>query len=282
MSEATPVAPAPERARFEALLGAVHHLIQDAAAPTAMVSAGERRAWLEAQGLHADDVEALSVLPPARLLLYRKLVRRTLRSAIRQEVPRTAARLGAAFDAYAERWFDAELPRSHYLRDVAFEMIAWVLPRWAADPEVPAWLGELAQHELVEFTVATAPAPPARPDPERLALDRGLAFHEAARVLRYRHAVHTLSAELAARDEPPARETALFAYRDREGDVRWLELSPLAARLVERALSGETLQAALAGACADTGDTLRQPVLEGAAQLLADLAERGALLGSAR
>jgi len=268
-----------ERARFEALLGAVHQLIQDADAPAAVAS--DRRAWLTAHGVHADDVEALCALPPARLLLYRKLVRRTLRGAIRQEVPRTAARLAARFDADVERWLDTELPRSHYLRDVAFELVAWARPRWAADAAVPAWMGELAQHELMELAVATTPAAAPIAPPAPLALDRGLAFHQAARVIRYRHAVHQLSADLDARDEPPPRETALFAYRDAEGEVRWLELSPLAARLVERALEGETLQAALAGACADTAETLRQPVLEGAAQLLADLAERGALLGSA-
>jgi hypothetical protein len=244
--------------------------------------AADRRAWLTARGVHADDVESLCALPPARLLLYRKLVRRTLRGAIRQELPRTAARLGARFDADVERWLDAELPRSHYLRDVAFELVAWVAPRWAADSEVPPWMAELARHELVEFEVATTPAAAPSAPPEPLALERGLVFHEAARVIRYGHAVHQLSADVDARDEPPARETALFAYRDPEGDVRWLELSPLAARLVERALQGETLQAALAGACADTGETLRQPVLEGTARLLADLAERGALLGSAR
>ena len=45
-----------------------------------------------------------------------------------------------------------------------------------------------------------------------------------------------------ARDEPPHEPTALFVYRDAEHEARYLELSPLAAAILERF----AMQAALA------------------------------------
>ena len=70
----------------------------------------------------------------------------------------------------------------------------------------------------------------------------------------------------------------LFRSRDGEHDVRYLELSPLAAALLERLLVGESLKFSLISACATTGS---EPALALAstATLLADLAARGALLG---
>ncbi|HEV8247555.1 MAG TPA: hypothetical protein VGP93_17380, partial [Polyangiaceae bacterium] len=49
--------------------------------------------------------------------------------------------------------------------------------------------------------------------------------------------------------------------------------------ILERLTGGETLRGALEGACSKLGVPLDQSMLEGSARLLADLAERGALLG---
>jgi hypothetical protein len=87
--------------------------------------------------------------------------------------------------------------------------------------------------------------------------------------------------ELAdANSEPPARrDVQLLAYRDAEHAVRWLELTPLAASIVRRLLEGEILGAAVAGACGDHG-TSPAAVGTNVARLLADLGERGVLLGA--
>jgi hypothetical protein len=84
-------------------------------------------------------------------------------------------------------------------------------------------------------------------------------------------------------DEPPAHEaTAILAYRDRESlRVRLLELTPRAAAVCARLLAGETLQAALAGACEELGEALGDEFLAAMASFFADLGERGVLLGAA-
>jgi hypothetical protein len=215
-----------------------------------------------------------------RLLVYRRLVRGTLQGAVALAIPRTMARLGAVFDEYFDRFLAERGPRTHYLRDVTTELLDFCAPLWRDDTRVPPWALDLARHEALEIVVSSlreAVTPRALGE---LALERGLCFVEAARVARYGFAVHRLASDEADRTPPEPGPTALFVYRDPAHDVRYLELSPLAAALLERLLRGETLRESLLLACAET-DTEPGAALEGTARLLADLSERGALLGAA-
>jgi hypothetical protein len=289
----------PEAERYEALLAAVQRLVR---APDAVGAlAGDAVAWLSEGGLAPGDAAQLAALGPNRLLVYRRHVRRGLDRAIRLEIPRTAARFGGAFAAWVDRWIDEESPRSRYFRDVAFEMVAWAAPRWARDTNVPAYLGDLARHELIYFEVASAPdaaddggdphtpgpaghdgGDPHTPGPAgEIALDRGVCFHASTRLCRYDHAVHRLDAELDARDVPAAEPTALLAYRDAEHDVRFLELTPIAAAILERLLAGELLGPAVVAGCGALAHPVDAAVTGSTAALLGDLLERGVVLGAA-
>jgi hypothetical protein len=278
----------PEAERYEALLAALQRMVRAPEAPDAL--AADATAWLSAGGLGAGDAAQLAALGPNRLLVYRRHVRRALGRAVRQEIPRTAARLGDAFAIWVDRWIDEESPRSRYFRDVAFEMVAWAAPRWARDAGVPAYLGDLARHELVYFEVASAPDPPhdggdpqtpgpAGPEPAgdagEIALDRGVRFDPSTRLCRYAHAVHRLDAALDSRDVPVAEPTALLAYRDAEHDVRFLELTQLAAAILDRLLSGELLGRAVVAACEALAHPVDAAVTGSTAALLGDLVDRG-------
>lgn len=215
-----------------------------------------------------------------RFLVYRKLVRNTLRKAVALAIPRTIARLGPLFDEHFERFLAERGPRTHYLRDVTTELLDFVEPLFRADARVPPWAHDLARHEALEIVIASLAEPVVPRALGELDAERGLAFIEAARIVRYDFAVHRLPASEADRSEPAREPVALFAYRDAEHDVRYLELSPLAAALLERLVAGESLKAALLGACAATGND-PGTALSGAAALLSDLATRGALIGPA-
>ncbi len=269
---------AEDAARFPALLGAVESLVR-APRVEARIARDPEGFFVEG-GLGAADAASLAAVGERRLLVYRKLVRRGLASAIRQEIPRTAARLGDAFEAWVERFIDEEAPRSHYLRDVAFELVAWARPRWAEDASVPAYLGDLARHELTGFEVGSAEEDRGATEID-LDLDVTARFHASVRLARYEHAVHRLLADEAASDVPAREPTALLAYRDAEHEVRYLELSPLAAAILDRLLLGETLRSAVVGASSSLGEALGPEVLASTARLLDDLVQRGALLGGA-
>ncbi|XXT16463.1 putative DNA-binding domain-containing protein [Sorangium sp. So ce429] len=287
-------APPPELA---ALQRALQRSVSE---PDGAAMAADPRAWLAGAGIEGADLEAMASLPPGRLLLYRSLIRRGLTGAIRAGIPRTAARLGARFEADVARFLEVELPRSRYLRDVAFEFVGFAAPRWGEDPEVPAYLPDLARHELAAFAASCAEAdeeeagaPGARgtrdaadardaPDfREELSLDRGARFQRAAALVRYEHAVHRLEGGESARDVPAREPTRLLVYRDAGHEVRFLELTPLAAEILGRLLAGAALRDAVVEGCAALGRPVDGPVLESTAALLSDLAERGALLGAA-
>jgi hypothetical protein len=127
---------------------------------------------------------------------------------------------------------------------------------------------------------ASASVQPADASAE-VALDRALAFAESARLLRFAWAVHELPEQSpeGTGGEPPRRDVQLLAYRDADHRVRWLELTPLAADVVEHLVSGQTLGDAVQTACAAHGVT-PATVLADLARLLADLGARGVVLGA--
>jgi hypothetical protein len=91
--------------------------------------------------------------------------------------------------------------------------------------------------------------------------------------------VHELSDDLADRREPRRIACSLLVYRGTDHIVRYLELSPLAADILDELLAGGSLKDSLFSAGSRQNVRLDDSVLSGAAKLLADLGERGALLG---
>lgn len=222
-------------------------------------------------GALADSFERLSV--------YRELVRGNLREALQLSIPRSIARLGALFDEYFDRFLAEQAPRTHYLRDVTPELLAFCAPLWQEDARVPSYLHDLARHESLHIEVSALPSLPRDHVAAALSLEQGVELSLALRLMQYRHAVHELSVDEADRAVPPERAVSLLVYRSPEHDVRYLELTPLAHGIVERLLSGDGLGNAVQGAAADAGSPLTEAVLGGAAKLLADLAERGVVRG---
>jgi hypothetical protein len=241
--------------------------------------ARDLRAFLEGHGVSPEDIEAI-LAAPRRLAVYRSLVRNGLGAVVQRMLPATRARMNAAcagrFDADLAAFAEEVGPRTHYLRDVPAELFAWAEPRWRSDPAIPPYLVDLAAFELASFAVAASAAVAAQ-SPAEIALDRPLALAESARLLRFGWAVH----ELPAAEPPVRRPVHLLAYRDADHSVRWLELTELAAAVVERLFSRQALGTAVQGACAEHG-VAPGAVLPDIARLLADLAERGVVLGAGR
>jgi hypothetical protein len=239
------------------------------------------RNWLERHQVTAEDAESMLSRGVERLFVYRRLIRETLRDAMLLAIPRSIARLGPVFDRYFDRFLAERAPQSHYLRDVTREFIDFCEPLWKRDVDVPGYLLDLARHESLRIEVGSLGAGAATSEARELELERGVRFIEAARLVEYAHAVHQLSDDEADRQLPQMRPTWLFVYRSPEHEVRYLELTPLAADILARLMNqGKRLRSALVEACACRGVPLDDAVVQGTARVLADLAERGALLGA--
>jgi uncharacterized protein (UPF0276 family) len=232
--------------------------------------------------LELDDADAASLREAdlRHVRVYRRLVRGNLIEAIRNQIPRTAARLGDdAYEGYVRRFAEEELPRSQILRDVPYEFTAWAAPRWLADDH-PPHLADLARYELLEFDVYTAERLGSDLRAEELLADAPVAFDTSVRVGAFDHAVHALVDDVDDRTLPEAQPSHLLAYRDADGAFRQLDLTPLASRILGRLLLGDEFAPAVASACTDRGVAVDQSVIEGTSEVLADLADRGVVLGA--
>ncbi|MEZ4383956.1 MAG: hypothetical protein R3A79_21670 [Nannocystaceae bacterium] len=243
---------------------------------------GDLARFYAAHGLSGAALEAMVERGPERLRMYRTMVQSRLRRVIREFLPRTIARRGDA--RYREDfalWFEEAGSHSVILRDVPVEFLTWARPRWEADPAVPAYVLDLARHELlsVEVRNATGGREPATGEP--LALDKPLLFDGTARLARYDHAVHRLPLDEADLSAAAAEPSALLAYRDRDNyRVRYIELTPRASEVMDRLIAGETVVAALQEGAAAAGIALDDDLLAGMTHLFADLSERGVILGA--
>jgi hypothetical protein len=236
-------------------------------------------AWLTRHGVEAEDAEALTRDFP-RLLVYRKLVRGNLREALRAVMPRSLARLGARFEPYFDEFLRVAPPVTHYLRELTPRFLDFALPRWAADSSLPGYISDLARHEAVQVEVASLFARPRDYVAAELAIDESVAFIDAVRLVHYDWAVHRLPDDETSVALPERVPTSLLVYRSPEHDVRYLELGPFAGALLSGLLGRRSsLRVALTEAAQQVGLALDDELLKRAARLLAELAERGALLG---
>lgn len=243
---------------------------------------GELGAYLARHGVDEEDAEAI-LASPRRLGLYRQLVRHNVVNVIGVMLDRTRARLDVHVPGAFERTVDGFLaeqgPRTPHLRDVPSEFLAWAAPRWRADAAVPAWLPDYAELELVDFTIGVAPRPAPPPPLADVTADRALVFGDPRVLVHLAWAAHEVPAG-DVRAVPDNRAVHLLVYRDAEHCTRYLDLTPLAAGILERLFAGRPLAQAMVEACETSGHPLDDTVLAGAARLLADLGERGVLLGA--
>lgn len=236
--------------------------------------------WLERQGLEPSDVGYLKRQGFERLLTYRRLVRGNLREALELCMPRVVARLGSTFDEYFARFLREAGPRSHYLRDVTPEFLEFCVPLWATDARVPAYVIELGDHEALQLAIGALPGRPQGYVESELDLEAQVEFIDACKIVHYEHAIHELSEDETDHTPPRRESTWLLVYRSPDHEVRYLKLTALAAAILLRLVElKESLKQALVVACTERGTPLSEEVLTQTAALLADLADRGVLLG---
>ncbi len=261
----------------------LHALFADACfGDSAGALAGDLRPYLARHGIATEDAEAL-LASPRRLGLYRMLVRHNVVNVVGVMLERTRARLDVAvpgaFDASVDAFLAAQGPRTPHLRDVPSEFLAWAAPRWRADASLPPHLVDYAEYELVDFTIGVAPRPAPPPPLADVTADRALVFADPHLIVHLGWAVHLLPGDdLAA--VPEQLPVSLLVYRDEAHQTRFLDLTPLAAAILEQLFAGRPLAQAMVEACTQAGHALDNAVLAGAAKLLADLGERGVLLGA--
>ena len=235
----------------------------------------------------AKSLAALCVEDPRaekRLRVYRRMARHRLADVVTSCFPRVAGALGD-LEPVIERWFDEAPPRSPYLRDVAAELLAWLRPDVLPEG-APPFLLELARHEQAMLEIAHAHEEEGADDVREIGeldFNQPAVLTPAHTILRARYAVHRLPEEgVTPQTVVEEGPFALCLYRDPAShEVRVLELSPIAAAILEEIRKGESsVVEAVRIASARDGFAIDPEFVAGFSELAFDLAERGVWLGA--
>jgi hypothetical protein len=234
----------------------------------------------------AKSLASLSTDPKAeqRFRVYRRMARHRLTDVIENSFPRLRVALGD-LDPMIERWFDEAPPRSPYIRDIAGEFAKWLSTAELAN--VPPWASELAAFEWATLDVQHAHEEEGAEDVRvseigELDFERPAILTPAHRILRTRYAVHRIPEDVTGIPEVEEGAFTLCIYRDPAShEPRVLELSPIAAAIIEEVRSGDrTVVEAVRAASERVGFAIDGPFVEAFSELVADLAERGVWLGA--
>lgn len=218
---------------------------------------------------------------PGRLLAYHEMIHARLLKTIRSFLGVAAQHLGdERLRVEVDAWIAGPGPKTPYLREIPAEFLAWAGPRWSADESLPAWLVELASHQILTRTVRNDPRETGEPTEAGLELDRPIACNGTIRVLRYRWAVHRLPKRPTPEQAPVEDPVTVIAYRGRDAKPAFVEIKPRSAHMLELLIAGKTLREALFGACEALGENLDDQILSVTAVTLADLLDRHVLLGA--
>ena len=246
----------------------------------------EPDATLASLGLPEHERVGMLAAGVERLIAYHEMVHSRLQRTIAAFIGPAAELLGSArLRADVDAWVREVGSTSAYIRDVPAEFLSWARPRWDADAEQPPWLAELAAHHIEIRSIRHDPRPTGEPNDVNLELDRPIVCNGTTRVLRYRWAVHhsptpPLQFGPSHAPEPIADGHAVIGYRHpKHQQPRFVDIKPRSAAMLERLLAGQSLRAALFGACEAMGEQLDDQILSVTAVTLADLVDRQVLLG---
>lgn len=166
-------------------------------------------------------------------------------------------------------------------REIPQEFLAWLQQQTSA--ELPPYLPQLAHYEWVELALAVSDAAM----PEDIVADGDLlqalpVLAPALMLLRYDWPVQHISPRRRPR-QPLAEPVWLLVFRDADDEMRFIELNPVSARLVELLQSADRPgRAALLQIAAELGHPEPERIVAFGADILASLREQGAILGTCK
>ena len=221
---------------------------------------------------------------PERWKVYRRMVRSRLADNVEHGFERLRSVIGEdRFGEIVARFLAESPPRSHYLRDVPAEFLrffeqnrdalmrAYVLPAYALD---------LARYEWAELETAYSFEETSEAQVGPLDMHRVPVLSPAHRLIDLAYPVHRMGTD--GHDQAmPAAPFSLCLYRDaKTHEVAVLELTPVTASmlsLMERRTL--TVTEMVRKAAEEVGATVDVAFVDALSTLLADLIERGVLLG---
>lgn len=218
-------------------------------------------------------------VPTRRMRVYTQIVFNNLESSVSACFPICKKILGVrAWKRLVRGFFAEHQCTSPLFRKIPEEFLQYL----QTVPNLPPYLYSLAHYEWVELAVSVmdAEVDESTIDARADLLDSRPVFAPAIALLNYDYPVHQIS----PRHKPTqtlAQPVCLLVFRNREDNVRFVELNPVTAQLLE-ILQTENLTCRQA--LDRIADGLKHPDPEAVITLgmgvLAELKQQGAILGS--
>lgn len=212
---------------------------------------------------------------PRRMAMYRELFYNNVESFLCGNFPVLRSLYSdAAWHALAQDFFARHRCQTPYFYAIPEEFLAFLRDERGEHSDDPPFLRELAHYEWAEMALAIAQgeAPTALAgDP----LQQPLALSRLAWPLAYHWPVHQLGPDYRPR-ECSGEPTLLIICRNRQDQVKFIEINPLTYRLLEllETQPGQTGSAYLQQIAAELNHPNTAAVLRGGAEILLGLAER--------
>jgi hypothetical protein len=223
---------------------------------------------------------------PRRWQAYRRMVRTRFYDVAHHAFERLAATIGAErFRSLIDAFLAHAPPRSPYLRDVPGEVVAYAASDWArlqGALGLPDHALDLMRYEWAELDAGYSHEEVSTSEVVPLVMDRPAVLSPTHRLLQLRYAVHQIGTDSGEATQVAAIPTLLCLYRDpKTHEVETLELTPVAFAI----LAGiEKERVSLTDVVRNASGALHVGVdvafVEALSALLADLVERGVVLGS--
>lgn len=221
-----------------------------------------------------------------RMDIYRELFFNNVAGFLENAFPVAARTLGQeVWRRLVEQFFEQHLSTSPYFREIPQEFMAYVIETPEATKTLPPWLPELLHYEWLELYISTLDAP--LPEVESTEIDpqKPIAISPFFMMAAYRWPVQTISRKNQP-TEMPAVPTLLAVCRTKEHKVRFMQLTPQAAMLLEVMQNNPLFspqQAAQKAYELSAGEERRQTFpLSAFGALFKDLQHRDIFLGTAK
>ena len=231
-----------------------------------------------------DNAPAPGDIEDRRMAIYRDLLYRNVESFLANSFPVLRKVLkDDEWHALMREYF-----RNHKARTPLFPRMPQEFLQYLQDEKETAgslypFLLELAHYEWVELALSldTREISQDGINPDGDLLSGVPVLNELSWSLVYDYPVHRIGPDYLP-EAKPAQPTCLFVYRDRQDKVRFIELNPLAARLIDcfrENERGKTGREILTEIAAEIAHPDPEAVISGGASVLEDMREKQVVLG---
>ena len=224
------------------------------------------------------DIEA------RRMAIYRDLLYRNVESFLAGSFPVLRKVLqDAEWHGLMRAYFREHQARTPLFPKMPQEFLQYLQAENAAVEKLYPFLTELAHYEWVELTLSLDVREIREKgiDPAGDLLAGVPVLNELSWSLAYHYPVHRIGPDYLP-EEKPAQPTCLLVYRDRQDKVRFIELNPLAARLVDALKQNEdnkTGREILADIAAEIAHPDPEVIISGGRAVLEDMRAKEVVLG---